>query len=93
MPCVQIILVLLSVNVIMDFLEMELAVLVCKPTSLACQSTLFSILILCLFVDINECLNSPCGRNASCIDNEGSFICQCNVGFSGDGFTCTGWKN
>ena len=44
---------------------------------------------ICYFLDIDECLNNPCHHNASCTDNEGSFHCQCNVGFSGDGVNCT----
>ena len=44
---------------------------------------------ICYFLDIDECLNNPCHHNASCTDNEGSFYCQCNVGFSGDGVNCT----
>ncbi len=41
-----------------------------------------------IFLDIDECLNNSCHHNASCSDNEGSFDCQCNVGFSGDGVNC-----
>ncbi|CAB4042758.1 kinase C-binding NELL1-like, partial, partial [Paramuricea clavata] len=37
----------------------------------------------------NECLSSPCHINANCTDNESSFDCQCNVGFSGNGFNCS----
>ncbi len=40
-----------------------------------------------IFLDIDECLNNPCHHNASCTDNEGSFDCQCNAGFSGDGIS------
>ena len=42
-----------------------------------------------LFIDIDECNTSPCHYNASCTDNDGSFVCQCNIGFSGDGLNCT----
>ena len=31
-----------------------------------------------------------CAEQAACIDNEGSFSCSCDMGFSGDGMTCTG---
>ena len=44
-------------------------------------------MLFVLFLDINECLSNPCHLNASCIDNEGSFHCQCNDGFSGDGIS------
>ena len=41
--------------------------------------------------DINECkIDSPCQANATCNNTEGSYTCECNIGFSGDGFTCDG---
>ena len=50
--------------------------------------------------DIDECTTeSPCHANATCNNTEGSYICECNTGFSGDGFTCEGrfflikWSN
>ena len=49
----------------------------------------FFMFTICYFPDVDECLNNPCHINASCTDNEGSFDCQCNVGFSGDGVNCT----
>ena len=52
---------------------------------LLCSAILFCCL---LFLDIDECSNNPCHYNASCTDNEGSFHCKCNVGFSGDGQNC-----
>ena len=39
--------------------------------------------------DINECLDDPCDVNAMCINTKRSFRCECNVGYSGDGLTCT----
>ena len=42
-----------------------------------------------IFVDMDECLSNPCHVNANCDDTEGSFICQCNNGYSGNGFTCS----
>ena len=41
------------------------------------------------FTDIDECLSDPCHINANCTDNEGSYDCQCNVGYSGNGFNCS----
>ena len=40
--------------------------------------------------DIDECLSTPCDKNAVCANTEGSFTCKCNTGYSGDGFGCTG---
>jgi hypothetical protein len=48
---------------------------------------------LLLFIssfDVNECLSSPCDVNGECTNNVGSFICECNIGYSGNGFTCEG---
>ena len=42
-----------------------------------------------LFLDVDECVNNPCHDNANCSDSEGSFECQCNVGYSGNGFNCS----
>ncbi len=32
----------------------------------------------------------PCGDNSECINSDGSFSCQCNRMFTGDGITCKG---
>jgi hypothetical protein len=43
------------------------------------------------YLDTNECLpDSPCRANATCNNTEGSYICTCDSGYSGDGFTCNG---
>ena len=41
-------------------------------------------------LDIDECHANPCHDNATCADNEGSYTCECNEGYSGDGWNCTG---
>jgi hypothetical protein len=42
-------------------------------------------------LDSNECLpDSPCHANATCNNTEGSYLCTCDSGYSGDGFTCNG---
>ena len=41
------------------------------------------------FLDVDECSSKPCHANASCTDNQGSFDCECNVGYSGNGFNCS----
>jgi hypothetical protein len=85
--------VLLTVNVILGFLEMDKIVQVWVTYILKFPYfTPFLCLCSCLicFSDVNECLRNPCHYNASCTDNEGSFNCQCKVGFSGDGHSCSG---
>ena len=42
------------------------------------------------FIDIDECASTPCDKNATCANTDGSFICTCNTGYSGDGFACEG---
>ena len=42
-------------------------------------------------LDIDECLvTNECDPNASCENTNGSFICQCKIGFTGDGSSCSG---
>ncbi|XP_078495887.1 IgGFc-binding protein-like [Ciona intestinalis] len=40
--------------------------------------------------DINECLSNPCDENASCTNTRGSFRCECDAGYNGNGFDCSG---
>ncbi len=44
------------------------------------------------YPDIDECATDMdnCSANAVCNNLVGSFGCECNTGFSGDGVTCTG---
>ncbi|XP_066265931.1 uncharacterized protein [Branchiostoma lanceolatum] len=40
--------------------------------------------------DIDECkVNPPCDMNATCINTDGSFLCECNIGYEEIGFKCT----
>ena len=39
--------------------------------------------------DIDECFDDPCDTNATCTNTDGSYMCACNTGFSGDGKYCT----
>ena len=42
-------------------------------------------------LDTNECLqNLSCHPNATCHNSEGSYVCICDTGYDGDGFTCNG---
>ena len=82
MLCVLISKAPLSVPVIMDSLETD---------SLAKVSYILFCTILYYYLfcsDINECSSNPCDANATCTDVRGSFLCNCNNGYSGDGFTC-----
>ena len=48
--------------------------------------------LLVFFEDINECEGdvSPCNVNAQCYNNQGSYYCECNVGYNGNGKVCNG---
>ncbi|XP_041071625.1 uncharacterized protein LOC121293089 isoform X4 [Carcharodon carcharias] len=39
------------------------------------------------FIDV--CLNNPCGPNASCTQQDGSFRCSCVTGYTWNGSVCT----
>ena len=44
-----------------------------------------------LSVDIEECkVSHNCDVNANCTDRDGTYSCDCNSGYSGDGFNCSG---
>ena len=45
-----------------------------------------------LLPDIDECaLNlDSCHAQATCSNNQGSYSCACNTGWSGNGFNCIG---
>ena len=61
-------------------------------------STILVFLVhsMCLFfIDIDECSTNShsCDVNAVCYDTEGSYMCTCNSGYSGDGKACSGKLN
>ena len=43
-------------------------------------------------LDIKECDlgTDGCHDNATCTDGNGSYTCECNIGYTGDGFSCNG---
>ena len=62
-----------------------------SPTSNACECkegfSLDKIMDIC--GDINECLfDHDCNSNAICNNTEGSFSCECKLGYFGNGVTC-----
>lgn len=44
-----------------------------------------------LLSDVDECTlgTNSCDTNAKCLNTDGSFACNCNNGFAGDGVICT----
>lgn len=45
-----------------------------------------------LYVDLDECTvdTHDCGENSNCINDIGSYYCDCKAGFFGDGEICEG---
>ena len=45
--------------------------------------------VILFYIDIDECetKSNNCHPNAKCINNEGSFTCQCKPNYDGDGIT------
>lgn len=35
-------------------------------------------------IDVNECINNPCGRGAYCFNTKGGFTCECPRDSTGD---------
>jgi hypothetical protein len=45
----------------------------------------------CCVLDLNECSNKfICAKHAKCTNLPGSYKCECNPGYSGDGKYCNG---
>ena len=51
--------------------------------------------VLMITLDVDECdLDTDvCHANATCNNTIGSYTCDCNIGYTGDGFNCTGKSN
>ena len=85
--------VLLFANVMSGILELDLVALVSKFFVAVSKYFIFFdhlFFVTCIiFLDINECSSKPCHHNATCTDNEGSFDCECYVGYNGTGFNCS----
>jgi hypothetical protein len=45
---------------------------------------IFSIDILLIILDIDDCLNVTCSNGGSCVDFPGYYTCKCLNGFEGD---------
>ena len=57
------------------------------------SSMKYSLVLFACCADYDECITDPCGGNATCINYDGSFGCECELGYTGDPyFSCTGKK-
>ena len=50
----------------------------------------FTVIYMCVHTDINECEAGgiSCGENFVCVNNEGSYSCECEPDFFHDGNMC-----
>ena len=54
----------------------------------------YIISCVCAVSDVNECDANThnCNNNADCFNTNGSFVCNCSDGFSGNGVFCEGMQ-
>ena len=45
---------------------------------------LIIVIIIVMIIDVDECENSPCLRESLCTNIPGSYICDCQPGFTGN---------
>ena len=59
-----------------------------------CSNVCYNISYICVVSDINECDLSThnCSNNGECYNTNGSFVCNCSDGFSGNGVICEGMQ-
>ena len=93
--CVQIIMQLviklLSITVYGEYAGERKCCSLCQPSTVFHDERLIDLLF-CVMSDVNECStnNGGCGSLATCTNIPGSFSCACNIGYTGNGFNCTG---
>ena len=97
---------LLIAFVNLDLLEMEQIVLVSlKPIAdksyfianknmedmiVSFLRIFYKIVFFKIYLDINECNETPCHSNANCENVPGTFNCICRFGFTENGTNCVG---
>lgn len=59
-----------------------------KPTVGVAYTNQPLVILMILFVEINECQPDPCENNGRCEDALGTYWCKCPQGFVGQ--TCQG---
>jgi hypothetical protein len=67
---------------------LEVAVAVDDPTLGDGADDVALLAVTVTWVDVDECLDSPCAPDAVCTDTSAAFECACNSGYTGDGMTC-----
>ena len=54
-----------------------------KALKTCCYQRCGTTILHCYKLDIDECASSPCQNNATCIDDVGGYICDCQAGYTG----------
>lgn len=60
---------------------------------IGCRTIVSHSLFVCsTYADIDECAlgEDVCGANTQCVNNPGSYECECMPGFVANGHICTG---
>ena len=93
MPHVKILWETSTVLAATDLMGMDSTAQVTKVPFTSIRNCMSSV-IFHIFIDIDECAAEidECHTNAGCTDTVGSYNCACHVGYTGDGFNCTGNK-
>lgn len=62
-----------------------------RPSAAACL-WLFSFVFSCLCADVDECVKAGVCSDGRCVNTEGSFQCDCQIGFTTnpEGTACLG---
>ena len=58
-------------------------------SSLLVQEIKYNMYFSAYILDVHECSNNTCHGNATWNNKIGSYMCACDTGYSGDGFSCT----
>ena len=83
----------LHVLALLDMKEVAITAQVSPKVTLGTFTRSVYVYYSCSTLDVDECQMEidNCDINAQCSDNVGSFLCTCNIGYSGDGVTCSKW--
>lgn len=65
---------------------------VCHCTLMITSRLLSDFDLMCLLIEINVCEDDmiQCSNDSTCVSTLGSYVCECNHGFTGNDTDCTG---
>ena len=63
----------------------------CPQILLECHKKVYTGSLLFPLQDVDECFSGhQCDSSATCYNTDGSYMCICDSGYTGDGRTCRG---